>query len=113
MSDHQISAHHIAGAGHGTRTSYAIGYGLSILLTIVPFLLVMRSSLPQGTIVIAIVVLAAIQIFVQLVFFLHLNTSSEQRWNLVALLYALIILLIVAGGSLWIMYHLNYNMMPH
>jgi len=54
---------------------------------------------------------AIIQIVVHLVFFLHMNTSSEERWNLVALLFTAVIIFIVVVGSLWIMYNLNLNMM--
>ena len=45
------------------------------------------------------------------VYFLHMNTSSEERWNLVALLFTAMIIGIVVVGSLWIMYNLNINMM--
>lgn len=48
---------------------------------------------------------------VHLVYFLHMNTSSEERWNLVALLFTAMIIGIVVVGSLWIMYNLNINMM--
>jgi cytochrome o ubiquinol oxidase operon protein cyoD len=49
---------------------------------------------------------------VHLVFFLHMNGSSGQRWNLVAFLFAVLMVVILVGGSFWIMNHLNHNMMP-
>ncbi|MGP2731310.1 cytochrome o ubiquinol oxidase subunit IV, partial [Serratia marcescens] len=55
--------------------------------------------------------MAVIQVIVHLVYFLHMNTSSEERWNLVALLFTAMIIGIVVVGSLWIMYNLNINMM--
>ena len=65
------------------------------------------------TLRVAVVIASAVaQILVQIVIFMHLNRSSSQRWNLAAVVYVLVILLIVAGGSIWIMYHLDYNMMP-
>ena len=57
--------------------------------------------------------MAVIQIFVHLVYFLHMNTSSEERWNLIALAFTALIIAIVVVGSLWIMYNLNINMMVH
>jgi cytochrome o ubiquinol oxidase operon protein cyoD len=55
--------------------------------------------------------MAVIQVVVHLIYFLHMNTSSEERWNLVALLFTAMIIGIVVVGSLWIMYNLNINMM--
>ncbi|MBE8365690.1 cytochrome o ubiquinol oxidase subunit IV, partial [Leptospira borgpetersenii serovar Balcanica] len=48
-----------------------------------------------------------------LVCFLHMNASSEERWNLVAFVFTLLIIAIVVVGSIWIMWNLNYNMMVH
>lgn len=101
----------IAGAGHGSYRSYALGFVLALVLTAVPFILVMGTALPAGAIIVVIGVCAVAQIGVHLVFFLHLNRSSEQRWNVVVLAYTIIILAILVGASVWIMYHLNYNMM--
>ena len=60
-----------------------------------------------------IILVAAVQIVVHMVYFLHMNTSSEERWNLVALIFTVLIIAIVVVGSLWIMYNLNINMMVH
>jgi cytochrome o ubiquinol oxidase operon protein cyoD len=54
-----------------------------------------------------------IQVLVHLVYFLHLDSKSEGGWNMVAIVFSAIIILIVVVGSLWIMWNLNYNMMPH
>ncbi|HUX51130.1 MAG TPA: cytochrome o ubiquinol oxidase subunit IV [Spirochaetia bacterium] len=102
---------HVAGAGHGTAKSYIWGFVLSIILTVIPFAIVMTSHMSHVAIVVTIVIFAVIQILVHLVFFLHMNTSSEQRWNLVAFVYTVILLGILVGGSIWIMVHLNANMM--
>ena len=101
-----------SGGSEGTRGSYTIGFGLSLLLTALPFFIVIREVFPVTLRVVAVVASAVAQILVQIVIFMHLSRSSSQRWNLAAVVYVLVILLIVAGGSIWIMYHLDYNMMP-
>jgi cytochrome o ubiquinol oxidase subunit IV len=101
----------VAGAGHGTVRSYSIGFGLSIVLTAIPFALVLTGRLPHAVIIPTILLFAVVQIFVHLVFFLHLDTSSERRWNLTAFIYTLIVLVILVGASVWIMFHLDTNMM--
>ena len=57
--------------------------------------------------------LAVVQILVHMVYFLHLDRSSEQRWNVIVLAFTALILLIVVAGSLWIMHNMNVNMMAH
>ena len=96
---------------HGSVKSHMIGFVLSIILTAIPFALAMTASLPKNLTVLIIVAMAVIQVVVHLVYFLHMNTSSEERWNLVALLFTAMIIGIVVVGSLWIMYNLNINMM--
>lgn len=99
--------------GHGSRRGYLVGFLLSVVLTAVPFWLVMTGALQdtQWT-AIAIIVFAIAQILVHTVCFLHVNTRSEGGWTLLAYAFAAVIVLIVISGSLWIMYHLNTNMMP-
>lgn len=101
------------GSAHGGRRSYLIGFVLSVVLTAVPFWLVMTGALAsmQAT-AITIVALAVVQIVVHTVCFLHVNTRSEGGWTLMAYAFTAVIVLIVIAGSLWIMYHLNTNMMP-
>ncbi len=100
-----------AEAGHGSARSYALGFVLALVLTAVPFILVMTSAAPVSVLVVTIAVCAAAQIGVHLVFFLHLDRSSGQRWNVVVFAYTVIVLAILVGASVWIMYHLNQNMM--
>ncbi len=97
----------------GSRRGYLIGFGLSSILTFLPFWLVMHGTLgtAQGT-AIAIIGLAFVQIAVHTIFFLHVNTRAEGGWTLLALIFAGVMIAIVIAGSLWIMYHLNSNMMP-
>lgn len=99
------------GASHGSIKSYLVGFILSVILTVIPFYMVMTEAASSGVLVTTIAILAVVQIIVQIVYFLHMNTSSEQRWNLTALVFTLLIIIIVVGGSIWIMHELNINMM--
>lgn len=101
------------GHAHGSLRSYLIGFGLSVVLTAIPFWLVMTGALDskQGT-ALAIMALAVIQIVVHMVFFLHMNVRSENGWTMMALIFTLVLVVITLTGSLWVMYHLNTNMMP-
>ncbi|MEY1535020.1 cytochrome o ubiquinol oxidase subunit IV [Proteus mirabilis] len=100
-----------SGASHGSMKSYLIGFILSVILTVIPFWMVMEGTATTSTILWAVVGMAVVQIVVHLVCFLHMNTSSEERWNVIAFLFTLLIIGIVVIGSLWIMYNLNINMM--
>ena len=100
-------------AGHGSVKSYAIGFILSVILTLIPFGLVMFPSLPRTVTAWLVVALGAIQIVVHLKFFLHLDTAEEQRWNLIALIFSAVIILLLVGLSLWIMDSIHHNMLAH
>jgi len=91
--------------------SYVVGFVSSIVLTFVAYILVVNHVLFGVGLVAVIVGLAIIQLFVQLFFFLHLGNEAKPRWNLMALLFAAMVVVIVVFGSLWIMNNLNYNMM--
>ena len=101
------------GAAHGSFRGYLIGFVLSVILTAIPFWLVMSGAIDnkQAT-AIVIMAFAVVQIVVHMVFFLHMNTASEGGWSMLALIFTLILVVIVLTGSLWVMYHLNANMMP-
>jgi cytochrome o ubiquinol oxidase operon protein cyoD len=98
--------------GHGSRRTYLIGFLLSVMLTAVPFWLVMTGALDRPTTAALIIALAVAQILVHTVCFLHVNTRAEGGWTLMAYAFAAVMVLIVIAGSMWIMYHLNANMMP-
>jgi cytochrome o ubiquinol oxidase operon protein cyoD len=61
---------------------------------------------------IVIMALAAVQIVVHMIYFLHMNTKSEGGWNMLALIFTLVLVVITLSGSIWVMFHLNSNMMP-
>ena len=98
---------------HATLRGYMTGFVLSVILTAIPFWLVMDHVLTSaaGTSV-AILALAAVQIFVHMVYFLHMDTRSEGGWSMMALVFTLVMVIITLTGSIWVMYHLNANMMP-
>jgi cytochrome o ubiquinol oxidase operon protein cyoD len=91
---------------------YLTGLGLSVLLTATSFFIAGTSLVWQPSIPVALVVLAIAQMGVHLVFFLHITTGPDNTNNVMALAFGLLIVFLVVGGSLWIMAHLNQNMMP-
>ena len=91
---------------------YLVGLGLATLITVVAFFVSGTSLVWQPSIPIALVVLAIAQMGVHLVFFLHITSGPESSNNLLALMFGLLIVILLIVGSLWIMTHLNHNMMP-
>lgn len=92
--------------------SYAMGFALAAALTVGSFVLVRTNLIWGPGIVMALVALAIAQIGVHLVFFLHLTTAPDNTNNSLALAFGVLIVTLVVGGSLWIMSHLDQNMMP-
>ena len=110
---HQKNGHHEDGSAHGSRRGYVTGFLLSVVLTAIPFALVMTGVIADARITAGIVMLAAIvQIVVHMVYFLHMNAKSEQGWTMMALIFTVIVVVIVISGSIWVMYNMNSNMMP-
>jgi cytochrome o ubiquinol oxidase operon protein cyoD len=91
---------------------YGVGLGLAILLTATSFFVAGTDMVWQPSIPVAIVVLAIAQMGVHLVFFLHITTGPDNTNNVMALAFGVLIVVLVVGGSLWIMANLNQNMMP-
>jgi len=104
---------HDDGASHSTFKGYAIGFVLSVILTAIPFWLVMGKVFDKPAVTSMVVLaFAAVQIVVHMIYFLHMNTKSEGGWNMLALIFTIMVVVITLSGSLWVMYHLNHNMMP-
>jgi cytochrome o ubiquinol oxidase operon protein cyoD len=108
-----LTASHTDAPAHGGKNNLWVGSVLSVLLTAIPFWLVMTGALhsPQVT-ALTIFAFAIVQIIVHVVCFLHVNPRSEGGWTLLASLFTAIIVVITIIGSIWVMYHLNTNMMP-
>ena len=104
---------HIEGGGVGARVlGYLTGLGLAILLTATSFFVAGTDLVWQPSIPVALVVLAIAQMGVHLVFFLHITTGPDNTNNVLALAFGVLIVILMIGGSLWIMANLNHNMMP-
>jgi len=97
---------------HATVRGYVVGFLLSVLLTAIPFWLVMAKVLPSGVTGFVILGFAAVQIVVHMVYFLHMNAKVEGGWSLLALLFTAAVVVIMLAGAIWVMYHMNANMMP-
>lgn len=122
MSEHPLQGHDDGHHEHGddgvsdihvSLKGYLTGFAAAAILTIIPFWLVMSGAFSKtGPADAFILLLAAIQIVVHMVYFLHLNARSEGGWNMLALIFTVVLVVITLSGSIWIMYHLNQNMMP-
>lgn len=105
--DERLNDHEVEGIG-----TYLVGLGLATLLTVVSFFVAQTTLVWQPSIPVALAVLAIAQMGVHLVFFLHITTGPDNVNNIMALAFGVLIVGLVITGSLWIMYHLNHNMMP-
>jgi len=98
---------------HGSLSTYMLGFVLSVVLTAIPFWLVMSGALPSKQITaLVIMAFAVVQIVVHMIYFLHMTTKSENGWSMMALIFTIVMVVIALSGSLWVMNHLNSNMMP-
>lgn len=116
---HHVAAaghgHHDAhsGGGHGSFQSYMTGFVLSVILTVIPFWLVMGNVLDNSLVTtLVILALGGVQMVVHVIYFLHMSTKSEGGWTFMALIFTITLVVIMLAGSVWVMYHLNHNMMP-
>ena len=91
---------------------YLVGLALATLLTGVSFFLLGSHLVWAPSIPVAIGVLAIAQMGVHLVFFLHITSGPDNTNNVMALAFGVLIVMLIMVGSLWIMSHLNHNMMP-
>jgi cytochrome o ubiquinol oxidase operon protein cyoD len=115
--DHHGHGHDDHGHGgdghHGSLKDYAIGFILSVILTAIPFWLVMTHQFEKSsTTAIVVLAFAAVQVLVHMVYFLHMNGKAEGGWSMLATVFTVVLLFIVLSGSIWVMYHMNKNMMP-
>ncbi len=91
---------------------YCVGLGLASLITVVAFFIAQTTLVWGPSIPIALFVLAVAQMGVHLVFFLHITSGPDNTNNVLALAFGVLIVMLLIIGSLWIMSHLNHNMMP-
>ena len=119
--DHTLAHGHDGHDGHGhddshihiSMSGYVTGFVLSVILTAIPFWLVMGKVFEKSsTTALVLLSLGAVQIVVHMIYFLHMNAKSEGGWNMLALIFTLVLVVITLSGTLWVMFHLNSNMMP-
>jgi cytochrome o ubiquinol oxidase subunit IV len=109
MSSHIETSDH--GESHGSLGSYIVGFVLSVILTAGAFGVVLMGWATGTNALYAIAGLAFVQILVHLSFFLHMNMSSAQRWNVTAFAFTVLTAVVVIGGTLWVMHNVQMNMM--
>ena len=104
---------HDDGAPHATVKGYLTGFILSVILTAIPFWIVMGNVFDKSsTTAFVVLAFAAVQIVVHMIYFLHMNAKSEHGWTMLALIFTVVVVVITLSGSLWVMYHMNHNMIP-
>ena len=111
--DNHAHDHAAGGESHGTVKSYLIGFVLAVVLTVIPFYMVMSGDFSRTVNGVVIAITAVLQMLVHLVFFLHLDRSAAQRNNVIAFVFAALVIVLLVGLSLWIMFSIHSNMMAH
>ncbi|SDM57655.1 cytochrome bo3 quinol oxidase subunit 4 [Oryzisolibacter propanilivorax] len=98
---------------HVTMGDYVKGFVLAVVLTVIPFWLVMAGVIQdKATLVVVLGVLAAVQIIVHMVYFLHMNGKIQGGWTLLSTIFAVVFVAVTISGTLWVMFHMNAHMMP-
>ncbi|QHW29888.1 cytochrome o ubiquinol oxidase subunit IV [Paenibacillus rhizovicinus] len=109
MSQHSVNAdghgqsHHDEHDDHGSLKAYVIGFIISIVLTVIPLLVVFQTSMNKTGVIITIITMAVIQLVVQLFFFMHIREGDGPKYNVMALIVGLFIVVVIVAGSVWIM----------
>ncbi|MEM6481738.1 MAG: cytochrome o ubiquinol oxidase subunit IV [Pseudomonadota bacterium] len=104
---------HESRESHGSYRGYIIGFFLSLVLTIIPFWVVLSEVEISLALALSVIFgLGAIQIVVHVHYFLHVTLSNEAGWQAMSLVFTVVLLVICLAGSIWVMFHLDENMMP-
>ncbi|MEG0447680.1 MAG: cytochrome o ubiquinol oxidase subunit IV [Comamonas sp.] len=117
MSAHDIHAghddHHDHDDLHVSMGDYVKGFILAVILTAIPFYLVMNNVITDRTTAVAVLGgFAIVQVLVHMVYFLHMNGKIQGGWTMLSTIFTVIFLSIAIAGTLWVMFHMNANMMP-
>lgn len=115
MSDHSHDHGEISltGMPRVHFREYMIGFGLSVVLTAIPFWLVLGDVLENRALAIFYVIaFGTVQMIVHMVYFLHMNTQAEKGWFILSMAFTVMLVFVAIAGSVWIMFHLDQNMMP-
>jgi cytochrome o ubiquinol oxidase operon protein cyoD len=95
---------------HGTAKNYVIGFILSLVFTLIPYYLIVQKSYSETALLVAILAFAFIQLIIQAMFFLHLGRKPSPEFHTYFLIATIGAVMVVIGGSIWIMHHLNSHM---
>ena len=99
---------------HVTVGDYVKGFILAVILTVIPFWLVMGDVIQdRSTLVMVLGLFAAVQVVVHMVYFLHMNGKIQGGWTLMTSIFSIVFVMITIAGTLWVVFHMNANMMPH
>jgi cytochrome o ubiquinol oxidase operon protein cyoD len=113
MSAHAHDDHHGDVGPHSSFAGYMTGFVLSIILTAIPFWLVMAKVISdRHAAVLVLGGFAVAQILVHMVCFLHMNGKLEGGWTMLSTIFTVVFVAIGISGTLWVMFHMNANMMP-
>ena len=105
--------HHGEEEIHVTTGGYVTGFILAVILTVIPFWLVMGKVISdRSTAVMVLGIFAIIQVIVHMYFFLHMNGKIQGGWTLMSTIFSVVFVAITIAGTLWVMFHMNTNMMP-
>lgn len=98
---------------HVTSGDYIKGFILAVILTVIPFWLVMSDAIQdRSTAVMVLGLFAVVQVVVHMVYFLHMNGKIQGGWTMMSTIFAVVFVIITLAGTLWVMFHMNTNMMP-
>jgi cytochrome o ubiquinol oxidase operon protein cyoD len=109
MSNH--THNEAAEVSHSSVQSYIVGFVLAVVFTLISFALVLMEQVPRKVAFIGLSIAALLQMLVHLRYFLHLDTSKEQRWNVAFIAFTAVLVFIFVGGTIWVMITLNSRMM--
>lgn len=110
---HADHGHHGESEIHVSTGGYVTGFILAVILTVIPFWLVMGNVIQdRATAAMVLGLFAIVQVFVHMYFFLHMNGKIEGGWTLMSTIFAVVFVAITLMGTLWVMFHMNANMMP-
>ena len=96
---------------HVSVGGYLIGFVLAVVLTVASFWAATSGAFKGESALVALAVLAAVQVIVHVVFFLHVNASKGQRWHALSFAYTILMSLILIVGTVWVMHNVHMLMM--
>ena len=96
---------------HGSAKQYVVGFIISIILTVIPFFMVMNGGKKKGKTDAVMGNTMIAQVRVQLVWFVHMKRKKKKKWQVLAFWYTCVTIAILFIGSVWILSELHTFMM--